>query len=87
MVFIIAFGGMVEQHFEAHTQLIWDDFAKFHSLLIWDSLLELAPKHIGNPHHSFTEYLDVLGPGAQPLKSNAVPLPQIYGLIGPPKSA
>ena len=57
-------GGIVEQHFEAHTQLIWDDCAKFHSLLIWDSLLELAPKHmIGNPHHSFTEYLDVLGPG------------------------
>ena len=24
---------------------------------------------------------------AQPLKSIAVPLPQIYGLIGPPKSA
>ena len=55
----------VEQHFDAHTQLIWDDFAKFHSLLlIWDewSLIELAPKHIiGNPRHSFTEYLDVPG--------------------------
>ena len=43
--------------------------------------------HCGQLRRSELDPSELRHPAPQPLKSIAVPLPQIYGLIGPPKSA